>query len=305
MNRFIASSLILSVAGCATSDLSTSLTETRTQLTTVTAQVKPSITPLAVAERARAQDRAIQEDRPVIGLSGDCDTVASRSTPQVLSTCSIVEFFDPADDPGSATEVLEFLDIMDVYLTSLEALAASQTPQEARAQAQAVIVAFGTADASRPAMFERLGATLRDRKDLIGEGTGFLVNQARITALRRVIKDADIVIAEAVPIVATHLSFLDEDLLAAQAELLDAQEAAVLIEGASDPAGYRLAVARLRTSHAAFLKAEAESPVIRLFLFRQAHARLLERATTGITPTEFVNLLEDLRALRDAAQQET
>jgi len=305
MNRFSASSLFLAIAGCATPDVSTPLSETRAQLMTVTQQVLPSITPLAAAERARAQDRAIEEDRPVVGLSGDCDTVASRATAQVLTTCNLVEFFDHRGDPGSATEVKEFLDIMDAYLTSLEALVASQTPQEARAQAQAIVIAFGTADSNRPAAFERLGASLRDRQDLIDEASGFLVNQARVSALRRVVREADGAIEEAVPIVAAHLSFLDEDLLTAQTELLDAQEAVLLLEGAGDPAGYRLAVARLRTSHAAFLQAEADSPVVRLFLFRQAHARLLERATVGVTPTEFVTLLEDLRTLRDAAEEET
>jgi hypothetical protein len=85
----------------------------------------------------------------------------------VLSACNLVEYFDPRDDAGSASELADFRIIMDGYLTSLEALAASETATQAQAQAEAIVAAFGMPDPVRPAAFERLGASVRKSQTLI------------------------------------------------------------------------------------------------------------------------------------------
>lgn len=305
MSRYILAPLLLAgVAGCTTPDISTDVSAARAQLTSITTALGPDLDVRAKAEHDRAQEAAIVADGAVIGLLGDCDTTQARESAAVLSECHIVEYFDPVTDPQSATEVSTFLALMDSYLTSIEALVGSDNPQQARAQAEAIILAFGTADANRPAAFERLGNSLRKRQTTITATTGFVMDQVRLTALRRVLRAADDAIGKAVPLVAAHLEDADLPLIEAQIALVDAQEAVNEAQGTRNPLAYRKAVKDLRAAHAAFVTAEAASPVVRLFQFRQSHAAMLARATTGVTPTEMVVLLEQLRALRDATQQE-
>ena len=305
MRRYAFATLLLSgVAACATPDVSAELTAARAHLTSIKTELGPDLALRAKAEYDRVQEAAIVTDAAVIGLLGDCDTIASRETPEVFSECRIVEYFDPATDPQSATEIATFLALMDSYLTSVEALVASESPQLAKAQAEAIILAFGTADENRPAAFERLGNSLRKRQTTVTATTGFVIDQVRLSALRRVLHAADGEIGKAVLLVASHLEDADLPLITAQIALVDAREAVSAAQGTRNPVAYRTAVKNLRTRHAAFIKAEAASPVVRLFQFRQSHAALLARVTTGVTPTEMVVLLEQLRALRDATQEE-
>ncbi len=291
----------LGLAACSTPDISAELTQVRTDFDSFSEKVGPTVATQAQAEHARVEAQTLAAGGFVVELQGDCDVIAARDAGQVISSCRLVETFDPRDDAGSATEAQDFLTIMDAYLTSLEDLAASDTPAQARAKADALVAAFGTADADRPAAFERLGARVRDRQDLIATSTEFFVNQVRVAALRRVMAKADAVIEDAVPLVAAHLAAFDEPLLTAQENLLRADGAVLDAIEAGDQAAHATAIANLRNAHTAFQKAEAASPITQLYLFRAAHARLLARTRIGADPDEFVDALEELRALRDAA----
>lgn len=305
MNRALPITCLLAVSACTTPDVATTLSQARTEFTAFSEGIDPQIARNAAAERTRQEQRAIAADKAVISFVGDCDTFAEDAGVQVLSTCEIVEHFDPLDDAGDASEVMDFLAIMDGYLASLEALVASNSASEAQTQANAIVAAFGMPDAARPAAFERLGASLRDRQTLISTSTRFIVNQVRINALRRAMADADAVLEVAIPLVVAELDPFETERYAAQARFDTAQLAIVDVEGQGNPAAYAAAITEARAAHAAFKQAEANSPVIKLLQFRQTHARLLAMTRPGADATEFVEYLEELRALYDAVNEET
>lgn len=305
MKRTIPIACLLAISACTTPNVTPTLTQARTEFTAFSSGIKAKITRDAAAERARQEQRTLAADGAVIGFVGDCDTTVARLETVVLSKCNLVEYFDPRDDAGSASEVQDFLTIMDGYLASLEALAASETAAQAQTQADAIVAAFGMPSAARPAAFERLGASLRARQTLIRAATGFFVNQARLGALRRAMRDADDVLEDGIPVIAAHLEPYDTDLILTQANFAAARQTLLDAEGQGDPVRYAAAVRGARTAHAAFKQAEAKSPIIKLLQFRQTHARLLALTQPGANTSEFVEYLEELRALYDAVKEET
>ena len=295
---------VLPMTACTTPDVSTTLARARTEFSAFSSGIEAQVLRDAAAERGRQEQQAIAADRAVIGFVGDCDTTVARLEAPVLSDCNLVEYFDPRDDAGSASELVDFQIIMDGYLTSLEALAASETAAQAQAQAEAIVAAFGMPEAVRPAAFERLGASARERKTLITTSTRFLVNQLRIGALRRAMREADEVLDGGFEVIVAHLEPYDTDLISAQERLTSARQKLLDAEGQGNPVAYAEAVEGARAAHAAFQQAEANSPIINLLRFRQTHARLLARTQPGADASEFVGYLEELRALFDSVNEE-
>lgn len=292
------------MTACTTPDVSTTLAQARTEFSAFSSGIEAQILRDAAAERGRQEQRAIAADGAVIGFIGDCDTTVARLEAPVLSACNLVEYFDPRDDAGSASELVDFQVIMDGYLTSLEALAASETAEQAQAQAEAIVAAFGMPEAVRPAAFERLGASVRERQTLITTSTRFLVNQVRIGALRRAMREADDVLDGEIEVIVAHLEPYDTDLIAAQERLTIARQKLLDAEGRGSPEAYAGAVEGARAAHATFRQAEAKSPIITLLRFRRTHARLLARTQPGADASEFVEYLEELRGLFDAVNEE-
>jgi len=293
------------LSGCTTPDVSVTLTQTRAEFIALSENLDRQIIRDAAGERAREQDRAIVSGGSVIGFVGDCDTLAAQQEITVISDCVLVEYFDPRDDPGSATELKDFLTVIDGYLLSLERLAASQTADQAKQQTDEIVAAFGMPDEARPAAFERLGASLRTRQTSIGTSTRFFVNQARVRALRRAMADANALLEESSPIIVAHLSLYDSARVSAQAHFLTARQSMLDAESQGNPAALRSAVQEAREAFAAFKAAEANSPVVQFLQFRQTHARLLAMTQPGADASEFVEYFEELRALYDNINEDT
>lgn len=295
---------VWALTACTTPDVMAPLAQAREEFTAFSTGIEEHLLHDAEEEREREERRAIAADGGVIGFVGDCDTTVARLDASGVSDCRLVEYFDPRDDAGSASELVDFRTIMDGYLTSLEALAGSKTPAQAQAQANAIVAAFGAPDAARPAAFERLGEVAREQQILISTSAGFFVNQLRVGALRRVIGQADAVLEDNLEVILAHLEPYDTDLLEAQARLLTARQNLLNAEGKDDPVAYVEAIENARTAYATFLKAQENSPVINFLQFRKSHAQLLARTRPGANVAEFVKYLEELRGLLDAANEE-
>jgi hypothetical protein len=296
---------VWAVTACTTPDVSTPLAQARAEFTAFSSGIDAQLLRDAAAERSRQEQRAIAADRAVIGFVGDCDTTVARLEAPVLSNCNLVEYFDPRDDAGSASELVDFRTIMNGYLTSLEALAASQTAAQAHAQAEAIVAAFGMPDAARPAAFEQLGASVRERQTLISTSTRLLVNRLRVGALRRAMREADAILDADLEVIVAHLEPYDTALILAQEGLTTARQRLLDAEGQGNPVAFAAAVEGARAAHAAFQQAEASSPITNLLQFRQTHTRLFARTWSGADATEFVEVLEELRVLFDAMNEET
>lgn len=295
--------LSICLGACTAPDLTTEIGEGRKLLAEIRASTKPLLEPLAATEKINADNRLILANKTVVELLGDCDTISARDTPQVVTDCTLNERSNPQSGAVNASATLEFLKILDAYLAGLERIATAKSIDDVKGQATALVNAFGKANDKRPAAFEKLGGFVRAREKIIVQGANFLLDQVRISHLRRVVRTADPILSQGFAIAAAYLETLPPDLLQANKELLDAEESMgnALIGG--QPELHREAIETFRIKHAAFKATEAKSPLIKILLLRNLHSALKDRLSNAGSLEEIVTLLEQIRALSDAAQQ--
>lgn len=300
MNRVPACALIVLV-GCAAPDMSPAIKEARLLLADTDKSLRPAIAPVAAAELAAAEQAAMAEGKVILDLAGDCDVEVARASGRMVSDCSLIENARPITGPVNATQVLDAMNALDAYFAALAALADARTSAEVGVRTKALLDAVGKLDAGKGSdSLARIAAAAREKSELVGGVAGFVANQARAQALRRVVRRADPVIGRMADIAAAWLDTQPGNLPDAQARLLDAQEALIL---ASTPAARAAAARDLRAAFAAFRKAEAVSPATRILLLRRMHAAIAAQPS-GIDGFEAVlETLEDIRALIDLAEE--
>ena len=295
--------LSLGLAACTAPDLTTEIGEGRKLLAEIRTDTKPILEPLSKIEKTNADNRLILANKTVVELFGDCDTIAARDTPQVLSTCILNERSNPQSGAVNASATLQFLKILDAYFAGLERIATAGSVDDVKVQAQALVNAFGKPNDQRPAAFENLGNFVRGRETIIVQGAGFLLDQVRISQLRRAVRTADPILSQGFEIAAAYLESISPNLLKANEELHTAEKSVIDIRASGQPDLHRKAIENLRTKHAAFKAAEAKSPVIKILLLRNLHSALKDRLSNAGSIEEIVMLLEQIRVISDAAQQ--
>lgn len=292
------------LAACSVPDVQPNVTAAAELLAVTEGTVRPGLEPLAAAELAEAEDAAMRDGRVIVGLDGTCHYDEAREAGEVTTDCSLIAFARPDDGAVNATTTLDALDVMAAYFTALGALASAESSDEVRARTAALMKALGDlGEGNDSAALDRIAAGAKDRAELVTRTAGFLAAQARIAALRRVVRKADPVIAR---IVAPAAAFLDQqpgNLPDAQDRLDQAEAGYIAAAGSGNVAEHRAAAADLRDAFAAFKRAEAASPANRLLLLRRFHAELLDRLTSGGEPEDLLSVAEEIKAIVDLANQ--
>lgn len=305
--RMIRSAPILTslvAIGCTSPDLRPGIKEATALLAETDNQIRPMLEPLAAAELAAAEEAAMQRGEIILMLEGSCNYADARDAGQARTDCALVEIARPDKGAVNATTMLDALDAMSAYFVALDALASSESADEVAARTAALMEALTQLDdTSRSPALARIAATAADHKDLVSRSSGFLANQYRIAALRRVVRRADPIFGQLVPIAAAYLDQAPDGMPIAQMRLEAAEENMTLASGAGSVARHRAAAAELRAAFAAFKIAEAKSPANRLILLRKFHADLLDRLTGPQSAEDLLTTIEDIKAIADLASQ--
>jgi len=292
--------LLALLAACAAPDVTQDIAASRALLTAIQRDTGPALTRTASAEFRAAEDELIRQDEPVVELLQGCDPYATLPIGAIVQACRLASTL-PAPSGVNARTTQDLLSVLDTYLEALTRLATATDVDAARKQASALVDAFGTPDPGRPEAFEALATEMRARRSLIVETTGFVLDQVRLAGLRRAIRRADPVIQAAIPDAAAYMASLDPALERADETRIRAIEAVETARIAGDHRAHRRAVDQLRTAQASFVAALERSPAARLRAFAHAHAQLERAAAHPGTLPRIVSLLEQLRALYDAA----
>lgn len=288
------------LSACSTPDVTPAIGEAAKLLADMDKSVRPVLEPVADAELAAAETAAMRKGKQVLGFEGQCDPQAARDEGKVIMDCRLVEIALPTNGPVNATQMLMALDVLKDYYAALGGLAASQSPAEARANAETLVAALGDLGDGRTPAF----AALAEKKALIGQTTGFILEQARHAAIRKVVRRADPVIGE---LTKTAVAWFDRqpgNLPAALTAFNDARDRATDAAELRDLDRQRAANAELRAAYAALRKAEAQSPANQLLLLRKMHSDLVRRLAGPGSPEELLKTLEQVRAIADLAKQE-
>lgn len=288
------------LSACSAPDVTPAIGEATRLLAEMDKSVRPVLEPVADAELAAAEAAAMRAGKQVLGFEGQCDPQAARDAGKVIMECSLVEIALPTDGPVNATQVLMALEVLTDYYAALGALAASQSPGEAKANAEALVAALGDlGDGRMPTL-----AALAERKALVGKTTGFILEQARYAAIRKVVRRADPVIGELTTTAVAWLDGQPGNLPAAQIAFLDARDRAADAAESRDLDRQRAANDELRAAYAAMRKTEAQSPANQLLLLRKMHRDLARRLSGPGSPEELLKTLEQVREIADLAKQE-
>jgi hypothetical protein len=300
MIRFAIAMGGLALVGCSTPDVSPGIGEAVALLAETDRQVRPTLESIAAIELADAEDAAMRDGAQVIGFDGDCDPVAAREQGQVFSQCRLIERAAPVTVAVNATQVILAIDTLGSYYAALLALAESDAPDEVAARSAALIDTLAAFDSENGT---DAFATLAARKDPISRSAGFWVNQARIAALRKVMRRADPVIEELTETAVAWLDGQPGNVLVAYQAFLGTRTELVLATEAGDLGAQRRATEALRASHAALLQSEQQSPANHLLLLRKLHGDLLSRLSSPQSAGEFITTLEEIKAISDLVRK--
>lgn len=291
--------LLVLGAGCAAPEVGPDIAAGRALLGAIATGTGPALDRRAAAEFRAAEDALIRAGQPVIELQGECDPFSDPPAATLRSDCRLHSLV-PRPSATDARSTRDFLAMLDSYLAALDGLARSASVDEARRQADALVAAFGQPSAARPAAFEEIAQAVRARRALIVEGSGFVLDQVRIMALRRAVRAAAQAVTDGLPVAAAYLETLDPRLETAFEAHLRARSELEEARLAGDPRRYRAAVDALRARTEALAAAQAASPAVQLRAFGEVHARLVRSLRHPGGLPRIVALLEQLRRLRDA-----
>jgi len=288
--------LVPLLGACATPDLGPQITAADAALTITRDRNRAAIEQMAAQELASAEDILIAERREVLLLSQACDLAVVL--PEQSTRCEIVTQADPGAGTVNATQILRAEAALAAYLAAVGRLGDARTSEGVRARVGDVIAALaGFADTVDDADLRAATARLTADGDRIGRAVGFLVDQYRHRALRRIVGAADPVIAEMTAIMVGWLDGQPGSRVDAQAELLAAAARMEVLRQTGSAAAHRAAIAEVRRRHAAYREAHDRSAATHYGLFAQTHSALAARLRGEVSPEEAIAPLEELKAI--------
>lgn len=269
---------LLAATACTTPDVSPGIKDARSLLADTAKGMRKDLETPARAEFLAAQNALVQQRRPVVRTAGPCAVAAARIEGISTAGCQLVEFADPTGGPVNASQVLAAMDALDDYWTVLAALADAGSRAEIDVLTKGLLDGIaGLANDQPSEALAHLAGRVTERRDLIQKVAGGVLDQHRYRALRRAVVRADPIIGAQTKLIASYYEQRSGNALDASDALTDASNRMEAARTQGTPAQYRAAIADYRRAFAAMKKAEARSPVNRLFALRQMHAALRDQ----------------------------
>lgn len=269
------------VCACTSPDISSSLSASRTLLDTTIADLDAPISARAARELAAAEAEAARNGTVIVSLPPTC--IGALPIPeQDVSACEVIPLVLPLDGAVNATQLANALASLDTYFTALNELATNQSPAVIQTRTAGLLSAIGALDDD---INSQSLAQLSTRADAIGPAVaataGFVADQVRINALRRVTRRADPVIEEIIDLASANLRATIDPINEARDAVLDAQLAYREAHARGDASGQLAGAATLRRSVTALHRAEAASPARRLHVLRDLHGAMTRQIAAG------------------------
>lgn len=277
--RFAALLLMTATAGCTTPDLSAQLTDSASLVASAKESQNDRLTAAAATELAAAERVKAQANQRIVELPPGCVAIMADLS-RSAERCAVVSTAVPLSAPVNATQLLLAYNSLENYFAALQSLAQSNAPEEIEAKSRQLLQAIGDlADTNNLTSLARLQTRISEKGGVAADAAGFLANQARQRALRRVMSRADPVIAELVA--SMQFKILDEGDSVAETRLavLDAFDAYNTAVRSKDSAAQLTSAKTLRTAVANMQKQEKVSPLRKLYLARALHGAMLARLT--------------------------
>lgn len=269
------------LAACSAPDISPSLSASQALLDATIADLDPVLAPAMAAELRVAETQAAAAGRVIVDLPPSC-LGNLGNIERALGDCRVLSRASPLDaDVSNATQVDFALQALRDYFIALTDLVTATAPNEIRANTSALLSAVSALSAEDGSPLADLSARAQAIQPAASATAGFIANQMRLRAIRRVMTQADPVIFELVLLMQPELIALGDPAERARSRVIDAYEAYQAARSTSDVPTQVAAAAALRAAMDAAHRAEAASPLRRLYLLANMHSSTLDRLRSG------------------------
>jgi hypothetical protein len=286
-------------SGCASPDLGPEMTAFSEAVTSVSQQYRGELGIGPDAIQTGQIDALVADRGATLALSTGCDALGTGDLRASVSDCNL-DFGDLKPGLGSPGRAAQQLELIDSYFTALQALATSTAPTDIQNATAAALDAVGALSSALPEPgLGAFAAELKSRRDPISKAAGFLAEQRRIAALRRVVRAADLPIARIVLDLKETAAALGSPVAATRYDQLNArQEEMDAAQTSSNDAAYRAAVVAFLAEYEAFLDYRRNGLIPRLDLIESTHGALRARISGGASLAEVRALIAKLNELK-------
>lgn len=293
--------LCLVVPACGAVDVTPEVTAFSSSVSKATASLEGDLTSLAAGEAAAARAAAVAAGERLYDPPLTCVLAASDTKGFKPDDCKLEPRVTAPFAPGSATAMLAYTNMLKSYAEALTMLAISKEPDAVAKAFGSVVGAAEDLAAAVPDMAPQAKQLAKANPPLTKLGAR-LAEVQRLRLIRTLVRDAAPGVNEALD---RLIAYRDEaDGLLATAVGLD--EAYARMDAAmqsGNGAAYATEVAAYEAQHAQLQDRLARSDAGRLILIRDAQAKLEARLKEPGKLTEFIELIETLKALSNALEQ--
>lgn len=293
--------LLLVMSACGAVDVAPEVAEFSASVGKATAPLEGDLATRAAGEAATARAGAVAAGELLYAPPLQCVLAASATPGTKTGDCTLDPLVTAPVAPGSATAMLSYAHMLRAYAEALAALATSDEPDAVGQAFGNVVSAAEDMAAAVPDLAPKARMLGKANPSLTRLGTR-LVEAQRLRLIRQLVRDAGPGVNEALD---RLIAYRDaDDGLSAGAEAVsqsyDRMEAA---RQSGDAGAYAAAVAAYEAQHADLQSRLARSDSGRLMLIREAQEKLEARLAKPGKLTEFIELIETLKALSNALDQ--
>lgn len=293
--------LLLLLSACSTVDVAPEVASFSSSVGKATAPLEGDLAARAAREAAAARAGAVAAGELLYAPPLPCVLAASATPGTKTSDCTLDPLVTAPMAPGSATAMLAYTNMLQSYAEALAALATSDAPDAVGKAFGNVVGAAEDMAAAVPELAPKAKVLAKANPPLTKLGTR-LVEAQRLRLIRQLVRDAGPGVNGALDRLIAYRD-ADDGLSVAASDLSAAYDRMEAARLSGDTAAYGAAVALYEARHADLQSRLAGSDAGRLMLIREAQEKLEARLKEPGKLTEFIELIETLKALSNALEQ--
>jgi hypothetical protein len=302
MSRFIhgfALAACIACNGCTSPKLDAEMAAFSGAVSDVSKQYRSELGISPDAILAGQIDALVADRGETLSLTESCDAIGANDERANVSDCQL-NFGGLNPALGTRGRAAQQLELLESYFAALQSLATATGPADVQNATAAALDAIGALSKAVPTPgLGAFAADLKAKRDPISKAAGFLVEQKRIAALRRVVTSADLPISRIVLDLKDTAESLGAATPEAALDRLDASQIEMdTAQASGSDAAYRAAVVAFLAEYERFLAYRRTALIPRLDLIASTHAALRDRIASGATIGEVRDLIAKLSELK-------
>jgi hypothetical protein len=298
MRGFSGALALLGAVACTPVDVSPEVVAFSGGVSKATAALEGDLSLRAAGEEASARSGALAAGDLLYVPPTACILAASGATS--VGDCQLQPLVRARAEPGSATAMLAYLDLLQAYAEALTLLATGKEPDTVGKALGGVVGAAEDLAEVVPDLADQTRAMSRVNAPL-SKFSGRLADAQRLRLIRGLVRDAGPGVMAALDRLIAYRE-VDDGLLSGAEALNTGYDAMEAARRSGDAGAYAAAVAAYEAAHQDLQRRLADSDAGRLMLIREAQLGLEARLAKPGSLSDYMELIDTLGALSRAVE---